>query len=75
MNRIIIYILLIGSSLSLQAQQDLGLHFMRDIHQSNLTNPAIFSKYKINVNLPSAFAHLSNSGFSLNDISRMEGNT
>ena len=75
MNRITIYILFIFSSLSLNAQQDMGLHFMRDINQSNLTNPAIFNKYKITVSLPSLYANFGNSGFSFNDITRMEGST
>lgn len=75
MNRITLYILIIFSSLSLNAQQDLGLHFMRDINQSNLTNPAIFNKYKINVSLPSVFANVGNSSFSFQDITRMEGST
>jgi len=75
MNRVIIYILFIISSLSLNAQQDMGLHFMRDINQSNLTNPAIFNKYKINVSLPSVYANMGNSGFSFNDVTRMEGST
>lgn len=75
MNRITIYILFIFCSLSLNAQQDMGLHFMRDINQSNLTNPAIFNKYKITVSLPSAYANMGNSGFSFNDVTRMEGST
>ncbi|MEM6967511.1 MAG: DUF5723 family protein [Bacteroidota bacterium] len=47
-----------------QAQLDLGTHFLSNTLQSNLTNPAAFSDYKINVSLlPSVYAGVYNSAF------------
>ncbi|HHH49677.1 MAG TPA: hypothetical protein ENK52_01715 [Saprospiraceae bacterium] len=71
----LLYTLLFLSAMSLQAQQELSLHFMKDVAQSNLTNPAIFNKYKINVSLPSPYFNFYHSAFSANDIFRKEGTT
>ena len=74
MKRLIIYSIFCLLSHGLMAQQDLSLHFMRDIVQSNNTNPAFFNKYKVNVSFLSSHLHLYNSAFSFNDVFNEEGN-
>ncbi|MFN0200846.1 MAG: DUF5723 family protein [Bacteroidia bacterium] len=59
-------LLLVGASLF--AQQELGLHFMTDMLQSQATQPAYFSPKKMVISLPSSTYSFSNSGFVLADI-------
>lgn len=60
--------LFLFAGLSVQAQQELGLHFIDDIYQSNQTNPALMNKQKIVVSLPSLYGNLYHTGFSFNDV-------
>jgi len=53
---------------SLFAQQELGLHFMRNIWQSSKTNPAFTSQTKINIGLPHPYYNISHTGASYNDF-------
>lgn len=51
-----------------KGQQELGLHFMKEIGQSNFTNPAYFSDHKLNINLTSPYLNFYHSGFTVNDV-------
>ena len=54
---------------SLMAQSEWGTHFMNNsLSQSNLSNPALFSDFKINVTLPSIYVDLSNPNFALDEV-------
>ncbi len=71
MNKYIIYALFLGIGLmpkTIMSQQELGTHFLRDVIQSNFTNPAIMQSKSITIALPSPHLHISNSGFSLGDL-------
>lgn len=60
---------------SAQAQLDLGTHFMSNTLQGNLTNPAAFNDYKINVSLlPSIYAGLYNSSIKPSDVLEKRNN-
>ncbi|MFN0200844.1 MAG: DUF5723 family protein [Bacteroidia bacterium] len=50
------------------AQQELGLHFMTNIWQSQETQPAYFTPKKVVIAFPSSYYNFSNSGFSLNKL-------
>jgi hypothetical protein len=61
---------------SMQAQIELGTHFMSNIAQNNLTNPASFTDngYKVNVSLlPSVYAGFYNSSIAPDDILEKRG--
>ena len=71
-----IYLILAVFLLSnVNAQIDLGTHFMTNITQHNLTNPATFSDYKINVSLPSIYAGFYNSSLAPDDVLEKRGTT
>ena len=50
------------------AQQELGLHFMRDVFQSSKTNPAFTAQSKIHFSLPGTYYNISHTGASYNDV-------
>ena len=50
------------------AQQELGLHFMKDIWQSSKTNPAFTSQAKVHFSIPSMYYNISHTGASYNDF-------
>lgn len=50
------------------AQQELGLHFVRDVWQSSKTNPAFTAQSKIHFSIPSTFYNISHTGASYNDV-------
>lgn len=50
------------------SQQELGLHFVPGVLQSNQTNPAFMQEKKITFALPSFHFNFSNSGFTINDL-------
>ena len=54
------------------AQQELSLHFVRDVQQINFTNPALFPEEKINFSLllpiPGGVFNFANTGFTYNDV-------
>lgn len=64
-----VFIFIVGK---LAAQQELALHFMHDIQQVNLTNPAIFPEENINFALPfpipSTAVNVANTGFTFRDL-------
>jgi len=68
MNRFFSIIILIFISSNLIAQQEIGTHFMRDIWQSNLTNPAFIPEDKITISLPGIYYDFYHSGGGYNDI-------
>lgn len=72
-NRIFNFILLFAVSFSLSAQDELGLHFMRDVWQSNQSNPAIFSENKINVALPNLYFNIFHTGAAFDNIVKKDG--
>ncbi len=57
--------LILSLSISVGAQE-MGLHFMDKVFNSNMTNPANLTDYKINIGLFSAYTNFSNS-FSYRD--------
>ena len=50
------------------AQQEQSLHFVTDIWQSNLTNPALLTTKKINVLLPSVYFNVNSPDFTINEM-------
>jgi Family of unknown function (DUF5723) len=50
------------------AQQEQSLHFVRDVWQSNFTNPAFVSDSKIQVLLPSFYYNLNSPDFKIQDL-------
>ncbi len=59
---------------SLYGQQELGIHFMRDIWQSSKTNPAFTSLTDINVSIPNFHYNISHTGASYNDAVKVDEN-
>jgi hypothetical protein len=47
----------------LWAQQELTLHFMREVAQATVTNPALFPEKKIVISLPSFASNYGNNAF------------
>ena len=68
MNRFFSIFFLIFISSNLIAQQEIGTHFMRDIWQSNLTNPAFIPEDKITIALPGIYYDFYHSAGGYNDI-------
>lgn len=64
---------MLSFSLSMNAQQ-LGLHFMDKAFNSNQTNPANLTDYKVNIGLFSGYSNFSNS-FSYRDVVFNNGGT
>ena len=62
-------------SLSTLSAQELGLHFMNNVWQSNLTNPAISPDQKIIFSFPSGYGNFAHSAIAFNDaiITTSEG--
>ncbi len=50
------------------AQQELGLHFLNNVWESNLTNPAMTTDKKLTVILPSAYFTLGSPDLSIRDL-------
>jgi hypothetical protein len=76
MKRSIYCILGVCLAFSMQAQIELGTHFMSNIAQNNLTNPAAFTDngYKVNVSLlPSVYAGFYNSSIAPDDVLEKRG--
>jgi hypothetical protein len=78
MQKIILYfccLALLGPALS--AQQDLGIHFMQGVWQSNLTNPANLPSHKVVLALPGFYNQTRVDNFNYNDVVRTDnqGNT
>jgi len=66
------YIFLVLSLRSSVAQQELGLHFIDNVWQSNYTNPAIFpdTSGKFLVSIFTPYFSFSNTGFTFSDVIR-----
>ncbi len=58
----------------LHAQQELGTHFMRDIWQSGLTNPALVTDKKIEVALPGFYVNAAASGIKFGELVQTDAN-
>jgi acylphosphatase len=50
------------------AQTEFGLHYLPQVLQSQQTNPALLSPFKVNIALPSPYLSLANSGFTAKQI-------
>lgn len=53
---------------SLQAQLDLGSHFLEGTWQSNLTNPALLPNQKVTIALPGIYGYTQATGFQYSDL-------
>ncbi len=64
-------------TLPLQAQQDIGIHFMQGVWQSNITNPASMPSHKFVLALPGFYNQTRIDNFNINDVIRKDdqGNT
>ncbi|MEM1321983.1 MAG: DUF5723 family protein [Bacteroidota bacterium] len=62
------FILLCSYSLGLQAQQELGLHLMRDVWQSSRTNPALVPDQRIFVGLPNVYFNYFHTAGTINEL-------
>lgn len=60
--------MLITAFMSLYAQQEQSLHFMRNTWQSNLTNPAMKLSEKVEILLPSIYYNLSSPDFKIKKL-------
>ena len=67
LRKLIPLFLLLSTTMSLVAQQELGLHFMQGLWQSSKTNPAFSIKPKIHFSLPSTYYNISHTGAAYND--------
>ena len=52
----------------LWAQQELTLHFMREVAQATVTNPALFPEKKMVISLPSFASNYGNNAFTYRDL-------
>jgi hypothetical protein len=60
---------IILNSVFLTAQQELSLHFVRNIWQSNLTNPALSpSEKKFQIALPSVYFNVNSPDYTINEL-------
>lgn len=66
--KVVFTICLVAIGTMLFAQQEVGLHFMRDVWQSVNTNPAFVPKNKLTISLPSIRNNLGITGATYNDI-------
>jgi hypothetical protein len=65
---IIIFVTLLVANFTLEAQQDLGTHFLHGTWQSNYTNPALLPNSNIVISLPGFYNNLSISNISFSDL-------
>lgn len=71
MSRIIFFLILcFALHTTLPAQQELATHFMRDIWQSSLSNPALTTGKKIEIGLPSFYFNAAATGVSFGELIR-----
>ncbi|MFK7932163.1 MAG: DUF5723 family protein [Saprospiraceae bacterium] len=61
-------LLLLLWSFTLSAQQEIGLHFNRDLWQSNRTNPAFTTNQQLTVTLPSLYFNTETENFAFSDL-------
>lgn len=73
MSRIIFFLIFCFSlSTSLSAQQELATHFMRDIWQSSLSNPALTTGKKLEIGLPGFYLNAAATGVNFGDLVRTD---
>lgn len=70
----IITAIFIFSSIATWAQQEQSLHFVKNVWQSNLTNPAFTSDEKLQIMLPSLYFNVHSKDFTINDLFKTDGN-
>lgn len=68
MTKNLLLLFLLVSTLSLSAQQEIGLHFAQDIWQSSRTNPAFTTGEKLTIALPSFYFNTRIENFSFADL-------
>lgn len=65
---IILAAVLINCFNTMVAQQELSLNFLKNVGQSNLTNPAFRSDKKVNIWLPSIYFNVNSQDVTVNDL-------
>ncbi|KAA3630011.1 MAG: hypothetical protein DWQ02_18365 [Bacteroidetes bacterium] len=70
---ILLIVALVFVQLSLNAQQELGTHFMQGTWQSGYTNPALTPDSKITLSLPGFYNNLAISNITFNDLIVKDG--
>ncbi|MEM6361899.1 MAG: DUF5723 family protein [Bacteroidota bacterium] len=68
MKKVIYTLILLIPFLGVQAQTDLGLHFLPQVWQSQQTNPALLSPFRVNIALPAPAVQVGHSGFKANSL-------
>ena len=71
---LILFLIFCFSSEMLQAQQEQTLHFVRDIWQANLTNPALTTDKKVQILLPSVYFNFNSPDFTIQDLLKPDAN-
>ena len=69
----IIAAILILNNFKIVAQQEQSLHFLQNVWQSNLTNPALVSDKKLTIMLPSLYFNVHSEDFTINDLFKKDG--
>ena len=69
----IIAAILILNTLKIAAQQEQSLHFLQNVWQSNLTNPALVTDKKLTIMLPSIYFNVHSEDFTINDLFKKNG--
>ena len=69
----IIAAILILNTVKIMAQQEQSLHFLQNVWQSNLTNPALVSDKKFQIMLPSIYFNVNSKDFTINDLFKKDG--
>ena len=64
----IIAAILILNTVKIMAQQEQSLHFLQNVWQSNLTNPALVTDKKLTIMLPSLYFNVNSEDFTINDL-------
>lgn len=73
MSRInIVIIFLVGILSNLNAQEELGTHFMRDIWQAGLSNPALTTNKRLEIGLPSLYFNVGTTGVKFGELVRTD---
>lgn len=66
--RYIIAFVLIINAFAIKAQQEQSLHFLQNVWQSNLTNPAFVSDKKVQIMLPSLYFNVNSPDLTVNEL-------
>lgn len=68
MKKVLYTLILLLPFWGVQAQSDLGLHFLPQVWQSQQTNPALLSPYRVNIALPAPSIQIGHSGFTAKNL-------